>query len=91
MTIKEVKEMYKDKYAEVEVYMPVDKMPNHFSTDNCKDAYSYNDDTEAELYELMDEDTYNGTILANTEVTADFADWFGNKDANILCIMIKKQ
>lgn len=91
MTIKEVEEMYKDEYAEVEVYMPVDKMPDHFSTDNCKDAYSYNDDTKAEFFELMDEDTYNGTILANTVDTANFADWLGNKDAKILCIIIKKQ
>lgn len=43
------------------------------------------------LLKHMDKDAYNGTILANTVDAADFVDWFGNKDAKILCIIIKKQ
>lgn len=95
MTIKDVKEMYEGMYAELEVYetWSVGKhYPNHFHTDNCFYVIEgYNDDSEVGLYELMDEEEYNNSILANTEMFADFEDWYGNKDARILCVMLKKE
>ena len=31
------------------------------------------------------------TILANTSVLADFEDWYSDKDAKVLCIMIEPE
>ena len=91
-TIKEVKELYKGKYAQIEVYKAIgagEHYPNHFHTDNCKDIEEgFNDETEVGLYELMDEDDYNHSILANSCTSADFEEWYGDKDAKVLCIML---
>lgn len=44
---------------------------------------------EVGLYELMNEEEYNNTLMANGDIYADFEDWYGDKDAKVLCIMIK--
>lgn len=85
-------------YEDIELYESNSRgryYPNHFHTDNCRciepnvpfDQYSRC--TEVGFYELMDEEEYNDTILANTIIHADFDDWYGNKDAKVLCIMVK--
>lgn len=92
MTIKEVKEMYKGQYCEIEVYKPNsggNHYPNHFHTDNCKFTEEFTDESEVELYELMDEEDYNHSIMANTSEYADFEGWYGNKEVKVLCIMLK--
>ena len=92
MTIKEVKEMYKGQYDELEVYSTWnvgEHYPNHFLTDNCRFTEEYTDESEVGLYELMDEEDYNHSIMANASDYADFEEWYGNKDARVLCIMIK--
>ena len=98
MTIKEVIEKNKGKYTELEVYKSLEKgknYPNSFHTDNCRSLGedspygNYNDDMEVGLYELMDEEEYNKTIMANCDIYADFDDWYDNKNAKVLCIMIK--
>lgn len=92
MTIKEVKEMYKGQYYEIEVYEPNSRgnhYPNHFHTDNCKFTEEFTDESEVGLYELMDEEDYNHSIMANTSDYADFEEWYGNKEAKVLCIMLK--
>lgn len=40
-------------------------------------------------FQLMDEDDYNNSILANSCTAADFDDWYGDKDAKILVIILK--
>lgn len=93
MTIKEVKEMYKSKYDDIEVYKPKSTgryYPNHFHTDNCKFTEEHTDKLEVGLYELMDEEDYEDSIMANTCVYADFSEWYGNKNAKVLCIMLKE-
>ena len=44
---------------------------------------------EVGLYELMNQDDYNDTLMANCDIYADFDDLYGDKNAKILCIMIK--
>jgi hypothetical protein len=92
MTIKEVKEMYKGQYDEIEVYEPNSRgnhYPNHFHTDNCKYTEEYSDESEVGLYELMNEDDYEHSINANSCVTTDFEEWYDDKEAKVLCIMLK--
>lgn len=91
MTIKEIKEMYEGQYEEIEVYsaLSVGKhYPNHFHTDNCKFTAEFTDESEVGLYELMDEKDYNHSIMANASDYADFEEWYGNKEAKVLCIML---
>lgn len=93
MTIKEVKEIYKGQYENIEVYRPNgigNHYPNHFHTDNCKFTEEYTDDSEVGLYELMDEEDYEHSINANSCVTTDFMEWYDNKKAKVLCIMLRE-
>lgn len=52
------------------------------------DACEVNDDMEAVSYQLADEDMYNETVLANSEIAADFDDWYGDDTAKVLCILL---
>ena len=73
MTIKDVKEEYKNEYAELEVYKAMSGgkyYPSNFHMDNCRS---------------LGEDSPHG----NCDIYADFEDWYGNKNAKVLCIMIK--
>jgi hypothetical protein len=38
--------------------------------------------------QLMDEEEYANTILANSSMEADFADWYGDKDAKVLVVVL---
>lgn len=98
MTIREIKELCNGKYSDVEIYKPYSRgkyYPNHFHTDNCvglgegSPHGDYTEDMEVELYELMDQDEYNNTLMANFDTYVDFEDWYGDKNAKVLCIMIK--
>lgn len=94
MTIKEIKEMFNGDYVEVEVYKPLNTdtgryYPKNFHTDNCVGMEDYTEDMEVGLHELMDEEDYNQSLLAGYDITADFEDWYGDRNAKILCIMIK--
>lgn len=89
MTIKELKAQ--KNYDDVEVYYPLGTgkyYPNHFHTDNCKPVDDYSELAQVGFYELMGEDEYNGSLLANSDISADFSDWYGSGDAKVLCIML---
>ena len=89
MTVKEVKEMYKGQYEEIEVYSTwnVGKhYPDHFHTDNCKFTEEFTDESKVGLYELMDEEDYNNSILANCSV--EFEEIYEKND-KILVIVIE--
>lgn len=91
MTIAEIKEIYNGKYSDIEIYEANTKgqcFPNHFHTDNCNPTENYSDNDEIAFVELMNENDYNNSILANSEISADFDDWYGNKDAMVLCVML---
>lgn len=90
MTIKEVKEMYKGKYADFEVYKPLSKehYPNRFHIDNCKYTENYNEDSKVGMFNLMDEEDYKTSINAYSSMEVDFYECYGNKDAKVLCVML---
>lgn len=99
MTIKDVllKFMHGE-YADVEVYRPRntgDFYPDCFHTDNCDvlsadaPAGNFTENMEVGFYGLLSEREYNATLLVNSETIADFEDWYGDKNAKVLCIMIK--
>lgn len=98
MTIKEVREMYaNDNYVDEEIY--ISKEPKRyirgFHGDFIESAemnsLNINDDTPVYMEQLMDEEDYNNSILANSSVSADFAEWYDDKDARILCILIARE
>lgn len=90
MTVKEIKELYKGEYAEVEFYKRTDNIHHSkpFCTDNCYWAEG-EDDEEVVIHELMDEEEYNQTLFANCSNTINFEELYGDKNAKVLCIMLK--
>ena len=38
--------------------------------------------------QLMDEEEYDNTLLANSCTSADFEDWYGDKDAKVLVVVL---
>lgn len=92
MTIKEVKEHYRGQYVECEIYRFTDfthRVHSDFISDDIEDEL-YNENEEVLYEELMDEEEYGMTVIANTDTVADFADWFGDKNAQILVIILSE-
>lgn len=94
MTIKEVKEYHEGQYVECEIYRFTDfthRVHSDFiyTPDDVEDD-QYNENEEVVYEELMDEEEYGRTVIANGDVTADFDDWFGDKNAQILVIMLHR-
>lgn len=89
MTIAEVKEMYKDQYTILEVYMDKGKHQTGFHTDGIIEAEEYSDNDKAIEWELMSVHKYSNTVLASTDL-----DWedcgMGDQD-RILVIKIEKE
>lgn len=93
MTIKEVREICADQYVEIEFYTRENVNYNHgWHGDflKCVDEYDISEDTQVDDWELMDEEKYGNSIIANGDITADFNDWYGDKNAQVLCIIIKE-
>lgn len=92
MTVGEVKNMFKDQYADVEYYKNSFKGTHQidFNMEHCTgvDTSEVNDDMEAVSYQLANEDIYDKTVLANSEIAADFDDWYGDSNAKVLCILV---
>jgi hypothetical protein len=88
MKIKDVEEMHKGEYTEMEVYRNFASNRPGFHTDRIRSVDDYTEDTEVIEYELADEEKYNQTILANAGPTADFNEWYDNKDAKILLVKV---
>lgn len=84
MTIRDVKEMFGDKFFDYEVYEG-----KRFHTDFCRSTEEYSDEDEVETWELVDEEGYNNTILANASPAADFDEWYGDQNVKILLILKK--
>lgn len=89
MTVKETLEYYKGKFVDVEVYRNFNSSRFGFHTDRIKSVENYDDNDEVIEEELMDEEDYSNSILANGGINADFEDWYGDKDAKVLCLKIK--
>lgn len=69
-------------------YSPFGK--ESFHTDNIR-RYDEQDAMEKQVikYAVMDESEYDSTICANTD-PADFSEWYDNKDAKVLVILVNK-
>ena len=97
MTIKEIKEMYANQYADIEIYRPVtpcstnSKAFRHaceFKTDYIESVEDYDETSEVIKCELMGEEDYNCSVLADSSVPANFAEWYDNANAKVLCVLI---
>ena len=85
MTIKEIKELYKNEFTNFEVYRFVGKR-HVIHTDFVEEAEDYNDESEVVSHQLMNEDDYNSTIYSNC--SDKFADIYDKND-KVLVIVIK--
>lgn len=88
MTVKEVKDYYKNDYCDVEAY--IDKWSHQagFHTDRIEAVDEYSDSSEVLEYELMDKEMYSNTVLANVGLT--WEDYGLDDNDKILVIKIAK-
>lgn len=88
MTIKDVLKAYDGEYAELMVFAPVSAKKKSFHTDECYDVTEYGDNMQVLDAELMNEEEFGHSVLANGEFSADFEDWYNDKNAKVLCVLI---
>jgi hypothetical protein len=88
MTIEEVEDLFKGQYSDVEVYKNYNSTKYGFHTDRIKSVDDFSGNDEVKEYSLVDEEEYGGTILANSSLSADFEEWFGDKNAKVLLIKV---
>lgn len=92
MTVKEIMKENKEKFDAFEVWAYTD--PSHrLHTDfitNVDEEYSKAEyeNKEAVHYEIMDESEYDNSILANSNTSADFAEWYDSANAKVLVIVL---
>ena len=86
-------ELMAAKAAEVEVYRfnQADQYIKGIHTDNTKSLDISIDNLPDEfdgMVELMTEQEYNDSVLANSSVSAEFEDWYGDKNAKVLVVVL---
>ena len=94
-TREEVKKMAAQA-AEVEIYRfnQADRYIRGIHTDNTACMDMKVDDLPDEfkgIVQLMGEEEYNHTLLANSSMSADFEDWYGNRDAKVLVVALSHE
>lgn len=95
MTINDIKNIPEFKEAaEVEYFFTLNNEVS-YHTDQLiylDDQYYIDPNKETDTpvldYELMTEEEYDRTILGNACISADFADWYGDKNAKVLCVLL---
>jgi hypothetical protein len=96
MTVKElIEEQYNDCIADYEVYAfigKVHKIHGDFIT-NLDEVFSEEkyQDYEVESWEIMDEERYKNTIVANSTEEASFSHWYNDENAKVLVIVISEE
>lgn len=80
MTIKDIKKIYQGQYSDIEVYSG-----DSFHTDSCQPVDDYKDNFVVKKWQLMDEEDYNSTILANCGIRFEE---IHEKIDKILCLLI---
>lgn len=85
-SLKELLEMeeVKGKYADIEV-----NLYNKYSEDEYVEQGQGYSDYEVREWDLMDEETYNAEILRGSDVTVDFEEIYGDKDAKCLIVLLE--
>lgn len=86
MTIKEI--IDKGGFTDYEVWQYTGINAPNFHTDSIKGCDEFDENAECITWEYMGEDEYDSTILANSSVRADFAEWYDDKNAIVLCILV---
>lgn len=94
MTIKEIIRDYEAQAADIEIYLSTGSIMNlhtdRLSEPEKKLDYDHDYQLADEInFELMDEETYDNTLLANGQ-RADFVEWYDDAEAQVLVIAIKK-
>lgn len=92
-TIKELQNS--NDYVEYQIYAYTDRTHREhgdFITDDLNEIYGieFLKDKEVLHYEIMDEERYNETILANCCTSADFEVWYDDKDAKVLVMFLSE-
>lgn len=98
MTIADVKKKCEGEFVEMFVFKPVDldgdlyffNESNFVGLGDGSPDGDYTEDMEVDFWELMDEKEFND-IIEQGYFYADFADWYGDKSAKVLCIMIETE
>ena len=88
-TVAEVKKMYEGRYADIEFYK-FRFGQKRIHTD-CIEYIEYedvSDNAPVEDFELMDEERYNFSVLANCCEEADFKTWYGSSEDRVLVIIV---
>lgn len=88
-TVAEIKEMYNGRYDDIEFYKFKFGQKNiHTDYIEYIDYEDVRDDAPVEDFELMDEERYKFSVLANDYTEADFQTWYGNSKARVLVIIV---
>ena len=83
-TLKELLKDYEGKYEDLEV-----SLYNKYSEDEYVEQGQGYSDYEVREWDLMDEETYNAEMLRGSDVTVDFEEIYGNKDAKCLVVLLE--
>ena len=93
-TVRDIKKELEGKYAACEVYEYCNEnyqrmhgdFLNYIDEEDTDDRKLFDDFS----YELMDEEEYDNTIMANCCDSGDFEYCYGDKDAKVLIIIVSK-
>lgn len=90
MTVKEVTEMYKGQYVDIEVYEPTSfRGRDPFHTDAIRYTEEYSEDAEVTGYNLADKEEYQNSVGVNCDLGWEWEDCY-EPDDKILLIKIKQ-
>ena len=86
-TVAEIKKMYEGRYADIEFYKS--RFNNRIiHTDYIEYIEDVSDDAPVKDFELMDEERYNFSVLANCCGETDFKTWYGSSEARVLVVIV---
>lgn len=88
MKVSELLKEYSEKWTDYELYRYVGTKRN-IHTDNIKSVCGTHNELEVLDYALIDEEEYDKTVLANACESADFEDWYDDKNAKVLVIIVE--
>lgn len=83
-TLKELLKDYKNKYEGLEV-----SLYEKYSEDEYVEQGQGYEDYEVREWDLMDEEAYEAEVLRGTSEVADFDEWYGDKNAKCLVVLLE--
>lgn len=87
-SLEEIKEiMQKNNCADLEM-VTLENYGRGLHTDNIKMNVDILGDRKIVDYYIMNEKEYNNTMCANSSITANFEDWYGNKEAKVIVVIV---